>query len=224
MVEARFESESPPEIVVALIYNAVRATWGEGNETPISQLPRTVIDMQPELRFQATRRWTRNSQYLNAGPHAITVGTTAFESGRSLITLARDTFQPLEGIFGRITRLGLRYVNLFEGENVFARAELKVGLRGMELGKDPTIVRAEINKGAYVCGLQVLNPVTAQQGGAKKTGSIIDIDVSTKPTTVVAPSVAPIVGHLTDMHALAEEAFFSVLSDEYIATLNPEYE
>jgi uncharacterized protein (TIGR04255 family) len=226
MVELRFESETPADIVVALIYNAVRGTWGEGQVTPIAQLPKEVIALQPELKFQASRRWVQEDKgrYLNAGPYAITVGMTNFESGQVLISLVGDTFRSVESIFGRVTRLGLRYVNFFEAENVFEKAALKVSLRGEVLGKDPTYVRAELDKGKFVCALQVMHPANAEgQGKKKRTGSVIDIDVSTKPTTAIAPNVAPIVEYLGEMHKYAEQAFFSTLSDEYVATLKPEY-
>ncbi len=225
-VEIRFESPVPPEVVLALVYNQVHATWGAGQNTPFSDVPKQVRDLQPEIRFQPLRKWVKGDMALVAGTNMIGIGLSKFETGTAFISAVEQVLAPwpLESILGRVTRLGLRFINFFENMNIFEKSTLKVSLRDEPLGSNPTFIRTELHKGPFVCGIQVLNSGNVEQGGKKRSGSVIDLDVATRPTTAVPPQVGAIATHLHDMHEIADETFFKLLTDEYTQTLNPEYE
>ncbi|MCH8295053.1 TIGR04255 family protein [Candidatus Poribacteria bacterium] len=124
------------------------------------------------------------------------------------------------GVIVNIERIGLRYINILEGVNLFENSNLTVSLKDKALARK-TNVTTEIPFDKGVSKIMVTSDAEAQLGGdngRKICGSVIDIDVSINTGTF-----DDLQEDIEYAHTVEKEAFFSILKDEYIKTLNPEY-
>jgi len=119
-----------------------------------------------------------------------------------------------------VERVGLRYINYF-GFDIFSQAKLLVSLGGQPLKSDETLVRAIMPGKRFKSLLHVSNRATIMIEGAPKTGSVIDVDTSLE--SELDDFFDKAVDIVEEGHTEEKEVFFSLLTDEYIATLNPEY-
>ena len=227
-IEIRFESELPSEIVLALIFNEMHEKWGKGEQSPVAQLPKALRDLRPELKYQPTQFWKlKEGRRLNVGPNMIALAANVVESGESFIAEFEQIVQrwELSKVLGKLTRVGIRYINLFENENIYENSTLKLELPGYDLPHSfPTLIRTELDREKFIGILQVVNKASVEHSGARtRSGSILDIDVVTKSDFLLHADLKFIAALLSEMHEVADKIFFATLREDYVATLNPEY-
>jgi len=117
----------------------------------------------------------------------------------------------------------VRYINYFSF-NVFEVSNFAINLLETSLTKGNVLLRIEFPDDNLVTVLQIMNGGKLQVGTEEKKGSILDLD-----TFIVEPSLGENKSidfrHLIDLaHQELKRRFFSGLKDEYINSLNPQYE
>lgn len=123
-------------------------------------------------------------------------------------------------IVGRVVRLGIRYINYFEFD-IHEKINLRLMLKDELLQSNQAMIRAKIQDGQFINTLQIANNATVAAEEKIMEGSIIDID--THLDKQIEDFFANMQNLITEGHETEKRLFFSLLKDEFLETLNPEY-
>lgn len=223
IVELRFESSLPEEVIAGLLYPGFKDKFPEIEKLPILELPPAIRNGDPNLIYSPHFRFKRKDMTVNVGPRVFSVACPhPYVGWTNYSAEIQDAFKMAIkiGLINKAVRLGVRYINFFKDTDVFK--ELKVG---MELNNNSIIgnknnLRTEIIEGNFVNVVHVANNANIVFQKQILNGSIIDIDIVNND----GPSL------IRDLYDLIEEAhnkekliFFSLLNEEFLKTMHPEY-
>ncbi|MBS3769951.1 MAG: TIGR04255 family protein [Bacteroidales bacterium] len=219
LIEIRFSTNINRDAVFGLIYNALHSDFEKVDKLPIMQLPDQVRDSDPSLKFKPHYRLSNENIVVQVGPDVITISSypkyTGWNSFSSKIYDILEKVQNI-GIIDSIIRIGIRYINFFE-QNIFDDINLKVTLSENTIDYKNTVIRTEISQDNYKSTLQIANNANHNN----KSGSVIDID------TFMDNNIDDFFHRKKEIidngHEKEKELFFSLLKEEFLNTLNPEY-
>ena len=130
------------------------------------------------------------------------------------------------GYLGSVERCSLKYTNLFtEGSGPDDLSQLKVegSLNGWKLGGPGTLIRTEVAHRECKSIVQVLtrtNIKTVDGSDPEACGVLLDIDTIREGT----PHLTNAGATMADLiHDAAKDIFFSLLTEETLQKLGPEY-
>lgn len=223
--EIRFSSEAPRDTIVGLVYGAIKDSFGAPETLPILQLPIALRDHDPNLRYQAYYRFRKQGHSLLLGPRTVALSTIPYEDWDSAEPQLIDILTKLDKVklFHKIERVGLRYINFFENLNVVGHSTLKVEIAGKSVADQSVSLRTQRMDKDFTVITQIISNASIAVP-VKKTGSIIDLDVSTENITT-DPALLPntVLSFFTDANAVADDAFFTLLTADFINQFEPEF-
>ena len=126
-------------------------------------------------------------------------------------------------MIGNVERTGLRYINLFEFP-LIDKINVKIKLIDHQISHEPTNLRIEFEDGEYRKILQIGNQVEVTVDNQGITGSVIDIDCIRTSNYPGDRFFSEYRDMVETAHNKEKELFFSLLRDDFVETLNPEYE
>ena len=219
LLEVRFTSTINANAVFGLIYSVLQKDFQKVETLPILQLPDVVRASDPNLKYKPYYKISNENFVIQIGPDVILISSFPRYLGWEIFSkIIFDVLTKIEqiGIINVIERIGIRYINFFEN-NIFEKINLKVSIGSNDVLCKNTIIRTEIEQGEYSSTLQVANNAIING----KIGSIIDIDTfATKNLVTFFSKKNELInaGHLKE-----KELFYSLLSSEFLSTLNPTY-
>jgi len=238
-VELRFSSSLPGAALFGVFYGAERNRYPKVEQTPFATIPDDVRQANPTLTFQPQYKLSGEGRgpSIQMGPRSFSIVGEA-NAPHIDVPFIQGELARLLGVLdglGAITnyeRLGLRYVNFFEGKNILKRLTLEVSLEDIDLaGGNNFHMRVELPQKPFTAGLVVMGEAQIAFGAQQtltappdaKRGSLIDIDVFAEPLDITGPDKPK---QLTDIfvsaHDVAKRLFFKTLSDDLIQELEPE--
>lgn len=225
VIEVRFDTDFPADAVFGVIFERVKANYPKLIRLPILQLPAPILASDLELKYKPHYRLvSKDKTAVQIGPRTISLvasgeypGWVAYsEKFRDLISLTEKA-----GVIKTITRLGLRFINFFEGQNVFEKITLNLRTNDTPFESDELYIRSVIKLNGFNNTLQISNGAKWKVGNGEKKGSIIDIDV-VKIGTLGLKDVAE--ATLEQAHAVEKRIFFGLIKDDFLKnSLKPEY-
>lgn len=224
VVELRFKSDTHPNAVFGLIYDALRKQYPKVEKLPILQLPEQLRDADSNLKFKAHYKILSADNYsVQIGPEVLVIGAPNLYPGwqgfsQRIYSIINNVTQ--SRIIQSVTRLGIRFINFFEGD-IFNDVNLEVTMSGHRIPSRNTLLRTKIEKNSFSNTLQIANNATKTINNKVVTGSIIDIDTFKYYKRVDFSSVYK--EEIESGHVTEKELFFSLLKDEFLKTLNPTY-
>lgn len=226
IVEIRFEPNVPEDAVFGIIYQALSGEFTGSEPLPITQLPNQIRKQDINLQFAPHFQLNHDDFFLLIGPRVIT-----FNVKNEYIGWA--TFFPkIEGILSKILtlnvlkkpkRVGLRYINFFENEDIFINSNLKTEFTGFGKSAKQSLIRNEYIHEKYMIAVQISNNATIKTIEPHVTGSVLDIDVYFNDFEIENMSSDEFSSIIDKAHNLEKETFYSILKEDYIKRLNPEY-
>jgi len=223
-VEIRFESKVPAEAVFGIVYSGLRGSYAVPSPTPIVQIPEFVRANDPNLQYQAHYKVKKDNFLLQLGPRMISLAAVETYPGWDLyLREILDVFRKIEQLdfILEITRLGIRYVNVFKTD-IFEKVNLQIIVNDAAVNSKETYVRALFEGTSFNTLLQVANNALIQTDDGNQTkGSLIDIDVSNQSQKM--PFFENVERLLNEAHQIEKTKFFELLKDDFLATLNPVY-
>ena len=131
-------------------------------------------------------------------------------------------------IIRKINRLGLRYVSDFANTRLFQHIGATLQLHVLNPSMEKSQFRTEFTtaNGFYaILSLSNAYPTFVEQTGQPDgaMSSRVDIDVIRVYLPQDAVSFAQLVSQIQQMHDEQKQLFFSLLTDEFVQTLNPQY-
>jgi|SRR5690606_23903151 len=219
LFEIRFTTNIYPSAVFGMIYNALKDDFPKVEDLPILQLPEAIRANDPNLKFKPHYRISNDGFVTQIGPDVVSISSFPKYSGWS--EFSSQIFSILNkieniGIVNSVTRIGIRYINFFEND-IFKDIDLKICIGDDHIAYQNTVVRTEIEQGSFKSSLQVANNAKHNN----KLGSIIDIDTFTDLN--LNDFFAHKESLISDGHNKEKELFYSLLTENFLKTLNPIY-
>ncbi len=224
IVEIRFQPSLPLDAVFGMVYSAVKDDFSTTEKLPILQLPEAVRDQDPNLRYKPHYRLKGEKFLMNVGSRVLSVINTGdyigwdkfFEKIKSVLV----KIEPLK-IMDKIVRIGIRYVNFFEDLDIYDKINLKINFHDQPFAAKQKTFKALMDKSPFISNLQLVNNNQVNVKGQIETGSVLDSDNYIENLNGIPYSDLEKV--INAGHLVEKEIFFSLLTDEYINTLNPVY-
>lgn len=222
-IEIRFDAILPAEAIFGVLYDKFKEEYKTFEKLPILQLPDELRLNDPNLVFQPHYKLKKDDFIIQIGPKMLSVGGTgeyvgwdAFsEEVKKIFSKAKDL-----NIFSSINRLGLRYINFFDF-NIFEKIKLEISLDGKNLAQEQSLFRTSSRSGDFLNNLQITNKTNIAKNGKVMSGSILDIDISLDKA---GPDIYDgLDGLIEDAHLEEKTLFYSLLCNDFLETLNPEY-
>ncbi|MBI2425748.1 MAG: TIGR04255 family protein [Candidatus Hydrogenedentes bacterium] len=223
IVEVRYESSAPAEAVFGMIYNSFRSEFPQSEKLPILQVPEQLRSQDPNLMYLPEYRLSQGTYHLLIGPRSFGLATVGAYAGwhefSGRLMNALERLQTLD-VVESVVRVGLRYINTFKG-NVFDQSTLQILRHGHPLETNESQLIASISAGEFKHTLRVISNVEIKSKEESFIGSAIDIDTALEGKRDDFFQNMP--RYLEDAHLEEKRLFFSLLTDEYVESLNPEY-
>jgi uncharacterized protein (TIGR04255 family) len=220
IVELRFESKVPREVMVGIIYNKFKTRYPNLSPLPITQLSVDFIESQPNLKYAPYYSLKNNDYTFQIGPRCFSlVCPKEYKSWKSYYNEIKWVFKHVNDleIIKAPERLGVRYVNFFKGINIFEKIKTDLTLGGNSLIKNVNTLRTEFNIEKFRCIYQISNNSYFLN---TDKGSSVDIDLIFEKNIDIANCESLI----DDAHGIEKKLFFGVLQEDFLESLNPEYE
>lgn len=226
VVEIRFESDIPPEVIIGILYKSFLPKFTKVDRLPILQLPEALRLSDPNLMFQPYYRLATTNFAVQFGAKVITVNNFGTYAGWNVYyTNLVETITEVvkSGIIKNVLRCGMRYINFFDIVDIYKNITLEVKINNAVLDSKQLLTRAELSRGKFLGILQVATNADIKPGTGKKAtkGSVIDIDMVYNKSENIANVDFPSL--LSESHEEEKKLFFGLLKPDFLKTLNPEY-
>ncbi|MFA6284081.1 MAG: TIGR04255 family protein [Desulfurivibrionaceae bacterium] len=224
ILEIRFEASLPGDAVFGILYNQFKSRFDKLEKTPILSIPEQFRQTDPTFRFHPHYKLSADNFILQIGPDVFSISNTkeyvGWEKYRSLISdCLKDLFAA--NVVKKVSRIALRYINIFENANIFNNLTLDISLRGDSIKDNNINISSEFKSGDFVNLLKIVNNARATVGKETMNGSVVDIDTSySKHVENNLDTIMPLI---EQAHSIEKEFFFTLLNQDYIETLKPEF-
>lgn len=223
MVELRFTPNVPPDAVFGVVYNVIINSYGKLESLPILQLPEALRTKDPNLIYKPTHKFTNSNFVIQLGPRVITFSNINEYVGWDIYS---KKFLELLNIINKLKLINnselliLRYIDFFE-TNIYDNLNLQITLNNYPLNSLSKNINTEIQENSYIHTIRLSDKAIIDMKIKKLTGSIIDITTQLNLTDVTFFDSCETI--LNEIHDKQKILFFSLLKDEFILSLNPEY-
>lgn len=229
IVEIRFNSSLPNEVVFGVFYSLIKDRYNEIEELNTAKIPKEIIEKEETLKFAPhyVLRSKEKSLMLMIGPKVLVFKYQKHQNSTILYpgwhdymykeiidTLSQLTGQ---GYIKEVLRIGLRAIDFIE-EDIFGKLKLSISMTGRELNKLEKSFRFNIKEDDFNNTIAISNSSLLMIKGQPNKGSTIDIDTSSenKITENIQDYLSEVI---KNGHEVNKDLFFSLLKDEYIIEL-----
>jgi len=221
IAEIRFESLVPADAILGVLYKDFKDDFPQPIvKLPILQIPEAIRLNDPNLLNKPYYQLKNGTFIFQIGPRALSViSQKEYVGWENYAKKINECFKKAQnlGIFSQIKRLGIRYVNFFDND-IFEKINLEVLKEKETLKSEEFFIRTKLKAGQFVSNLQIANKAEIMRNNILSKGSIIDIDTFLeKDNFVLTESL------IEECRAEENKLFFSLLKEEFLKQLNPEY-
>jgi uncharacterized protein (TIGR04255 family) len=227
IVEIRFDTNVPGEAVFGIVYNEFKKDFPKTEKLPILQLPENIRGNDPNLIHSPCYKLKNEELLIQVGSKVFSlVNVNAYIGWESFSKKIYDIFGRLFNVLelNKIYRLAVRYVNLFKDQNIFKESKLKIFLGTENFFENEINFISNVHSENCTSRLMIVNHGEVIVNGKLFRGSLVDIDTVIKTYPVgLERDISLFNNYLEKAHIDEKELFFSLLSDELLESLNPEY-
>jgi uncharacterized protein (TIGR04255 family) len=224
IIELRFEPDIPDEAVFGLIHKEIKNEYTHLQKLPILDLPEHVKKNQPNLKFKPYYKFSNETYDINLGPRVISlIKKEPYEGWQAFSKSAKSILNKLNQleIIKKIERLGLRYINFFDG-NIYDKVNLALTLGNESFIKKDTYIKNVFEESGHKVILQLGNSANLNKNNEVRKGSLLDVDVHLE--SLSNEFLLDSDDILNSIHKIEKEIFFKLLEDNFIKELNPQYQ
>jgi len=222
--EARFVSPESWATLPGLLYAQVREKYTEQKNLPLAQVPEEFRRQDPALQHLPLLQFLSKDFLIQLGPRVVSLVTkpNAYPGWPAIKEELDWVIQRIQAasFVGETERLGVRYVDFFEGD-VFSELHLHLAVNDQPLTGAQTDVTTVLRRGPLVIRLRVTNGAIVGTAQGPQPGSVLDVDAWFGPPE--ADLFENGVARFGEAHDTIKGLFFGLLKPELLATLNPVY-
>lgn len=227
-VEIRFEPLLDRKAVIGAIYYQLREQFPKLEPMLPEDMPESVRSSIPDFAYRPQFRASNDQFMLYLAEQSLTVGVVGTYPGwDNFSSVIQRVFAEIKAlnVFSEIQRIGLRYVSFFDG-NALAGLKLSLQLPGYDGSQLPSSVFMRLPATGCEHTLQLANFIdysqaSGQPSETERLGTVVDID--TMPQQAVVDFFERPSYWLNLLHEAEKTLFYSLLTDDFLLTLNPEY-
>lgn len=223
--EIRYSSEYPVDAIFGILYANIKDFFDEKIiSLPVLQLPESVRNQDPDLKYSAYHRLSKDNIILNIGPRVLTfINSEPYKGWSTWSIFFYKVLKKIEetGILNKVERIGIRYINIFDG-NIFDKVKFEVKLNNNILSEESTNLQTEIIDDKFIVLLRIGNSINITKNKTETNGSVIDIDClyNITDTSEFFDSYHEII---EKAHIKEKELFFSLLEESFLKELKPKF-
>ena len=226
--EIRFDSKLDANIVFALIYGKLKEDFPKIEALPLAEMPASLRDTDPELKYQpAYKLHYKANENIVLQICAKSVGfsfTPEYCGWKDFSSFVNRYLNVIHetGVIGRVVRIGFRVINFIDG-NVFdgEKIRMKIHLGEEEIPYKETSIKTVFSNGEYHSTVYIVNHAQLSNNTPTRLGSVIDVDTFSVTCERFFDNASVF---LENIHNSEKIVFFSLLTDNYLESLQPEYE
>lgn len=195
---------------------------------PVADTPSPVVEHDSNMRYAPKIRLEGTNQAIQIGDHVVSLSCRRPYSGwerfsvdiRELAGAVQET-----GLVERLERFSLKYIDLIELEKPVGLDHLNLGLKlgDYELADKPVQLRTEIKENDLIHIIQIISPAEVVMPEIKERLKGVLVDIDTIKPLAEGESWDVFRQRLDDVHKSCKQMFFSILKQETIESLEPEY-
>ncbi len=224
ILEVRFVTSTPWSVLPGLLFQQIRRKYGDPKDLPLVSLSEEIRRSEPHFTYLPLVSFEGPHFSIRLGPRVISLSSRGAYPGWSAIHAEMSWLVERirnAGFFGEGERLGMRYIDFFEGD-LFPSLRIRPvcaddGVEGVEISMTLAFERED-----FQARLILNNSVAADIGGQVRNGSIFDLDLSLGAGQFDFFDNG--LGRFESAHRHNKEIFFGLLQPEFLSTLSPEYD
>ena len=219
--EVRFETSYPGDAIFGIIYKQFQKEFPKITKMPVLQLPAAIREQDPNLKYTPHYKLSRDDFIFQLGPNVFSLINIGQYCGwQVFFDKINETYDKISDlkIIEKHKRTALRYINIFNGINIFDKSTLAVHLTTENLSSLKTNLTVDIPYDHGTSTLRMINQAEARIEKKTVRGSIIDID-----TQVAFEKCVDFADAINKAHSAEKSLFFSLLQADFLKTLNPVY-
>ena len=226
--EIRFDSKLDANIVFALIYGKLKDDFPTIEALPLSEMPASMRDTDPNLKYQpAYKLHYKDNENIVLQICAKSVGFSftpeycGWKEFRSFVSRYLNVIHET-GVIGRVVRIGFRVINFIDGD-VFdgEKIRLKIQLGDKEIPYKETSIKTVFSEGEYHSTVSIINQAQLNNVTPVRLGSVIDVDTFSVTCERFFDNAT---NFMENIHKAEKNVFFSLLTNQYLESMQPEYE
>jgi uncharacterized protein (TIGR04255 family) len=226
ILEIRFTSETPADAIFGIIYQEIKKDGFEKyTRMPILDFPADIREKDENLKYLPHYRLKKENIIIQIGPRVLSVINEkeylGWDKYSDIINRNLQKLFDLK-IAKEITRVGLRYVNIFKDKDIFNYMKLIITLDDTKLQSITNNLFFIIKNDDILNNLRIINNaiITNNVNKVSYNGSIYDIDTYMESGNLKEDTIYSIIEKL---HAEEKQQFFSFLKEAFIRELEPIY-
>lgn len=226
VVEIRFECNVPKPAVYGVLFKALKDNLGNPVSLPIMQLPEQIRTNDPGFLWKPWYRLAGQGFTAQIGPDVIAINCDCepvYRKWQWFSPLIKTILARIEqsGIISRILRVGVRYVSFFEFVDIFGKLKLQIELDRQPFISGPTMFVTVTENDGFSQRIALNNDVKLLGPAGEKNGSTVDVDTFRALDSETFQGLEDLI---EEAHHQEKARFFSLLQDDFLLTLKPEYE
>jgi uncharacterized protein (TIGR04255 family) len=230
VLEMRFISQFPDDAVFGVVYNSLLPEFGHfiSKGQPILQVPAEIREKDPSMRFQPYYQMTSDNLSIGIGPRSIIFSNRAPYKGwvgfKEFVQSALDLIFTTDAV-QTVQRLSIRYINIFDMP-LFKATKVNIFLGKPDFNPAAvTTLHTEIPQtdGSLLVFQLNNNVMVSVNGLSPKKSSMIDIDSIQVVNKTKLETKNEIDCIISKLHENEKDAFFNLLSDDFLTSLSPVY-
>lgn len=225
-IEIRFSTDLPKHSLLSFFFESFGSTLpviSQGN------VPKQIRDLEPQQFEFAPDYILSNDHYsMSFSDNVVLFDNVGdYKLWGNYSKFVYECVQKLiqQGIFKSITRIGLRYVSIFEfPENQVNTVLKKIPLLDFDgFSENLSLVNTVLHRDNLSLRVQLIPAANVKRGDVSKTGIVIDIDASTM-TDQVDLSVDEVIRVIELLHSEEKNLFFNhILNPSFVDTLEKNF-
>lgn len=225
LVEVRFAPSVPDDAVFGLLYEKLKDQYPEVAKLPIHQIPDQLREAREDLEFKPHYRLPGESYIVQIGPRVVSIiDKDDYQGWENLSSCTWKILDKLEdsNVVGDVIRYSVRYTNFFK-DNIFEKSKIDISSGDKNLVGRGTYLKTLIESdNSFHSVLQVTNNASMDKGDREVDGSVIDIDTINSRVNG-REFFNTYQERINEAHDIEKELFFSLLTEEFLDSFNPEY-
>lgn len=224
VLEIRFVTGQDWALLPGLLYTQIKERYPRSERLPISNMPEEFFRNDPALTYAPRMRFIGEEFVIQFGPRVVSLLTIGNYPGWGRIQHELAWLLErleLAGFIHEGERLGMRYIDFFEGD-IFSRLVLDVRSDGQCVAGVEMNFATVFRRGDLTARLILNNGAMVTRANEIASGSILDLDVWLEASEfdVFGDTSA----RFEEAHRCNKEIFFGLLKTDFLDSLAPIYE
>ena len=225
VLEIRFVTGEDWALLPGLLYTQIKERYPKFENLPIAEMPEEIFRIDPNLIYAPRMRFLGQGFIVQFGPRVVSLLTRDEYPGWQRIK------EELSWLLERLKlanfihegeRLGMRYIDFFEDEDIFSRLVLDVRSGGQSVSGVEMSFATVFRNDALTARLSLNNGALVTRGNQVVSGSILDLDVWLEASGFDVFGDAA--ERFEEARQCNKEIFFGLLKTDFLDSLAPKYE